>query len=513
MRQRYVDEELWLFSALDRTRLTRLGKAPELLLQCVLEEGYPVVVLSLLGAREDGAVARQVLDGHTKEARQLLSTLENTYRARVALYVDGHYRESLTLSSLREGVARAALALIDETPKDSAKVEARIAVQRVAEKPPPLDTDDLPFGPARRPMSTTASVLQAVEQLQSWLRPARLREAMLVYSVPRHVIEASARRVLRAAMSYGIALSDDAESAAIEYGVVASRAQLLCNQLVAFRMRVQHGDNDLSLEATTENWKQLFARADKNGVEIDQDLRAFARPSAPPAPSTAPPNADSRIFESRSTDELQAMLGKPNERAQAFRELCVRKHVPALPGLLAGLRAMAPQDAATAAAHLLHFGDALADPLGKQLTSDNAHLRHAAALLVGYLKQRRNLVPLIKQLDEEPSASWQEMARALGHFGVPGLRTLVRSLDRARHAERYVVAMGHLANHGCAKDVETMENSESTELARTARQAMARRSRLQWEDLAIREQRTLVENTPAARFSQAFYAEAAKLDI
>ena len=75
-----------------------------------------------------------------------------------------------------------------------------------------------------------------------------------------------------------------------------------------------------------------------------------------------------------------------------------------------------------------------------------------------------------------------------------------------------MVTMAHAANHGCAEDVEKLENNEETAVAMAARRAMARRSRLEWEDQAIREQRTLTDDSPTKRFSQSFFAEASKLE-
>jgi hypothetical protein len=42
---------------------------------------------------------------------------------------------------------------------------------------------------------------------------------------------------------------------------------------------------------------------------------------------------------------------------------------------------------------------------------------------------------------------------------------------------------------------------------------MAKRSKIEWEDLAVREQRSLGEAEPAAQLSQGFYAELAKVAI
>jgi hypothetical protein len=75
------------------------------------------------------------------------------------------------------------------------------------------------------------------------------------------------------------------------------------------------------------------------------------------------------------------------------------------------------------------------------------------------------------------------------------------------------LALAHLANHGSAQEVEKLENDPAPEIAAAARKAMAKRSRMEWEDLAVRGQRTLGDADPAALLSQAFYAEVTKVAI
>ena len=512
MAARILDDNLWLFASLSSDQYATLGRNPELLLQCVLREGRPVVVLSLVSQRDGTPAGRIAFDGLGAMAKSLLTSLEAAYRAHLSLYVDGHYRETLDLASLREGVARVIIEYIEELPQGKALVDGDTAVEHVLRTPPPVDSDDLPFGPARRPMSTTKTVLHAVEQLQSWLRPERQREAMLIYSVPRHVMEASTRRVLRAAMSFGVALSHDAVAACMDLGVASSRAQLVDNQLTAFRARIQQGENDLDGSSTRRNWEELFVQAKQCGVPVGADISAFA--AASHVPTILPPAAiDREEFSSASIDALTQMLEVAEDRGAAFRELCRRKDSKVLEALFACLEAAAPSEVALLAPHLSRFGEGLTDRVSQGLTSGNAQVRQASALLIGHLKLRRALSPLTKQLDDETSPTWPEMARALSDFGASALRGVSRALEKANHPERYAVTLGHLANRGCLREVESLESHQSIDVSRAARNALARRSRLQWEDLAVREHRTLPENSPGARFSQAFFAESAKLDI
>ena len=68
-----------------------------------------------------------------------------------------------------------------------------------------------------------------------------------------------------------------------------------------------------------------------------------------------------------------------------------------------------------------------------------------------------------------------------------------------------------IANHGGGTDVENLENYPNTTVATAARQALTRRERMNVEDRAVRQNGSLRDNSPEARFSQGFYAAAADL--
>lgn len=511
---RLYDDELWLFVNWPDTELVALRASPDLMLQCVDEGGVPVLMLSLF-AHSSGTratVARLAVAAPSEDGREMLDYLERSFRARIAVYVAAEYRETLTVSMLREGVARAAREHLEALFTDTATpTEAAMdaAVERVLSSPPPLDLDDLPFGPARRQMSGTFAVSSATEQLHSWMRPDKLAEATLRYGVPQHVIEASARRVLRAAIVFGIALPKELAELAVRYEVAKSHQVMIAEQLGAFKQRIVQGENDLDAAATAGNWERLFAAADRVGVMVDPELRVFASSLAEQGQQAA----RERPLEHVSTPELRHLLGDPERRVDAFFELCLRGHSSSLSGLIEVLEDLSSGELVCCAPQLTHFGESAADPLVKALSSPSMHVRQVSALLLGRLRQRRTLSALVQQLEVEPTAVWSEIARAIGEFGPAALRVVSRALPRSQEPDRLMVAMAHLANHGCAADIERMENEDDEGVSRAARRAMARRSRLEWEDLAIREQRVLTNDSPTARLSQAFFAEVEKARV
>ncbi|HKP64484.1 MAG TPA: HEAT repeat domain-containing protein, partial [Polyangiales bacterium] len=510
MAHKLAEDELWLFARLDEPHASAFRHGADLALQYTEVDAHPVAVLSLVDQRDETYVIRMALDGRSESDQRVLEHLSRSFRARVALYIDSLYIETVTVSTLREGVAQAIQDKIAKLPLEHGLRDPAELLESVLSMPPALMNDDLPFGPARREASTVVSVWASVEQLAAWLRPEKIAEATLTYSVPRHVIDATIRRVVRAAIAFGVALPDELLRLAVEHGAASDEHSAVREQLQAFRQRIENNQNDLGKEATRKNWDRLLAAADARGVEVEHATLALSR--AEPLSDRAALHA-TRAFEGASAAELKQKLQDPGQRLEAIRELCVRGHASAIEQVCAVLDALRPGEAAVATAQLLMFGEAAGDGLISALNSSNEAVRQCAALALGKLQLRRALLPLLKALENEDSPLHAEIARAFGDFGAPALRSVVRVIPGATRPDRLVLTLAHLANHGCAREVEKLENDPEGEVAQAARKAMARRARMEWEDLSVREQRTLTDASPTARLSQAFYAEASKVAI
>jgi hypothetical protein len=509
MSYKLAEDELWLFVRLDEDHASAFRNAADVLLQYVEVEGYPVIVLSLVDQREPLYAIRLALDGREEVDLFVLEHLQRSFRARVALYVDSLYIETVTVATLREGVAKAISERLTKLSAADARATAADALPRVMEVPPPLWNSDLPFGPARREAPTTVTVLAAVDQLAAWMKPEKLVEATLTYSVPRHVIDATVERVVRSAIAFGVALPDELLALAVQHKTAADEASVVSEQLRAFRHRVENRQNDLGAEATRRNWDRLLAAADARQVQVDDHTQALARAEVPLQAVESP----RRVFEYATAAELRQKLNEPLERIEAVRELCVRGHASAIEPVLNLLEGLRPNEVAIALAQLMSFGETAGDGLIAALSSSSEAVRQCAALAIGKMQLRRAVVPLLSQLETEESPAHAEMARAFGDFGAPVLRSVVRALPTSARPDRLVLALAHLANRGSAREVEKLENDPDSTVAQAARKAMARRARMEWEDLSVREQRTLTDASPAARLSQAFYAEASKVAI
>jgi len=235
---------------------------------------------------------------------------------------------------------------------------------------------------------------------------------------------------------------------------------------------------------------------------LESETRVAPPASAPIAP---PASADPEL-QSIALESLHDMLAEPSRRVPALLEIARRRDPSSVPPVFALLDTLPVEHVIYATACLAVFGERAAEALIAGLGSPAPFVRQACAVVLGKLKLRRGLAPLLEQLESETSPAWQELARALGDFGLAALRALARGIHASSRRERLMVALAHLANHGCLQDLETMERDQDTVLALAARQALARRSRLHWEDEAVRRGGTLKDASPEARLSQALYA-------
>jgi HEAT repeat protein len=172
---------------------------------------------------------------------------------------------------------------------------------------------------------------------------------------------------------------------------------------------------------------------------------------------------------------------------------------------------LSPEEVAGAVVALLAYGGQVADGLAAALGSHSQYVRHACALSLAQLKLGRSLPALLHQVQAETTPSWVEMARALGEFGVPALSSVTAALLTSERRERLMVSLAHLANHGCLDEIQALEGHTDSTVALAARQALARRTRIDDEDQAIRTQQPLRDNSPESRFSQVFFAELTRM--
>lgn len=279
MRLARIDGQTWGFVRLDEGHEESFRGGAELLVQLVVIEQRPVVVLAL--GDTEGArpyVRRTALDPLHPDARALLDALRKDYSVRVALFTSGdHFDRVVRVGGSRTGNVAAILERLSGFSV-SPSIDAGTALERVLAVPPPTRDVNQPFRVDDAQRATSAAEARSlVLRLTEWSRPERIEHAILVLSVPPEAVEATFRRVLEDAVRFGVALPSELLERVVSLGVAPNLRQLLSRQLMAFRKIVARSDRGgLAPEEIAENWDRLFALATEQGLSIDASTRSAA---------------------------------------------------------------------------------------------------------------------------------------------------------------------------------------------------------------------------------------------
>jgi len=272
-------------------------------------------------------------------------------------------------------------------------------------------------------------------------------------------------------------------------------------------------------EAYREPTRQLYGETGRAPslaapAPAPASLRPQSSPSMAPArrPSVPPAAIEGGVHDTAlaSSGALRKALGDPARRLDAIRELCRRGHPNAIAPIFGVLSSLSPEEVSAAVVCLLALGDGVVEGLAECLANPSQDVRQAAALGLGQLRAGQALPALVHRILLESTPSWEEMARALGDFGAEALPHVVAALPSSERRERLMLGLSHLANHGCLEEVKSLESSPDTTVAGAARQALVRCARLYADDIAVRTQQPLRDQSPETRFSQVFFAALAR---
>lgn len=129
-------------------------------------------------------------------------------------------------------------------------------------------------------LHTVADAHLALGIVGFWSMTDRLRYLLLVQSFPAVWFDAIVRRVLRAALGFGLLPPPHLERWAIEHGLASDAVRLLRRALAGFAelsLGLAGRSNVLDPLDTWENWERLLTRADELGVDVGPDVEALAR--------------------------------------------------------------------------------------------------------------------------------------------------------------------------------------------------------------------------------------------
>jgi len=513
-----VEDGVRFFARLDAGRDAAFDAGADLLVQWAVVQGHPVAVMALVATSDEARpyVRRTALDVHDTAPRRVLDALRQRFAARVALYAsDGRHLRTIDVAAPRE--ENVALLLERATKMPESQVDGATACERALSAPPPVREASLPFtskegAPAA---SSAREAVAAVAKLAAWASPERLDRALLVLSVPRTSVDATFARTLEDAIDFGIALPAVLRDRSVTLGLANEPGELVTRQIESFR-RVAAGKM-LSAEETAANWESLLAAAAEFEIAMDSDThdvawQAIRAVKGGDERAAQPADVDPAKLAEMGPPELVLLLDHPRARRAAALELCRRGDAELVDAVYKAVRKMPRPEVVQVAARVVAFGEASGDALIDGLGARKTFVRQASALVLGQLKLRRAVVPLLHLLQSEESDVWKEVARILGELGQASYRPLLRAAREPKSADdRFAYALAHAANAGSREVLRALarDESEGEKIMRIAQQAIVREDEARRDAQEVRGERPTDESDPVKAFSRRFYQELA----
>ncbi len=465
-----TDRETWLFARLSQGYEDAFrGEDVELLVQYLVVDSYPVILLSLVDWSDSRPYVRRAsLDPKSEKDRALLERLQEDFAATVAVFgPEGRFERTLEVAA-PERRPNLAMAL-DRAGRVEGHGDPMTALERALAAPPPVKLRGHPFE-FSTPAAGAEEALQRVAALAKWSAPAKLDMALLALSIPREVVDEQFRRILSDALTHGISLPPPLVSRAVSLGVASEPGELLLRLIEAFRATTVLPDyGGLGAEAAARNWERLLEAASEHEVSLTSETHELAwKTIAEVRGSDEPNEVDPQAIGDQPTEDLLRLLEHPKVRKEAALELLSRGDADLLADVYRAVRKMPPEEVLEVVPRVVAFGEAGADALIDGLSARKTFVRQISALALGELQLRRSIAPLVHLLQTEPTEVWREIGRVIGSFGSSALRTLTRAMrDPKGLEERFAYTLAHLAPRA-EKKIEALQEDENESVRRIA---------------------------------------------
>lgn len=288
--------------------------------------------------------------------------------------------------------------------------------------------------------------------LAFWTEPEREVYLLDVQSFPRVWFDAIVRRVLAAALDFGLMPASHLEQRAIVLGLAPDARALLGRVLGAFaelNLSTSLRTNDLDPIDNYENWERLLTRAEALGLAVDAGLRGLAltamedaRRAADVLDGSEAPielDPDEDVIELESVDEvfeasgapvdvteplgdlidtaLVGLLDDPVRRVSAAAVLMQRGETEHTSALAEALLTMGADELLRVLPLGVAHVDALAGELVPALRSANTAVRRAMTLFLAEGRRPEAILALVDQLLDARDAGWEPLATALAGYG------------------------------------------------------------------------------------------------
>lgn len=477
-----------------------------------LSEGDgPVAVLELSGRTSGGGrVSRRcALDLRIGEERAVLDLLRRRFEAAVRFFAhDGRPFDEARVSAPREvNAAR----VVDRGVRLKSDADAAVLKERALARPAPDGSH--PF-PSEEPEDTSpAATLLLLGPLAEALTPDRLDHALAVLSVPRDQIDQAVTRAIERAIGHGLALPSALAERALASAIVPDAAALVVRQIDAFRGTVMRPDRGRLDEAQVAgNWERLLKAAADNEVALDSETHDLAfraiRAHRGDEGSAQSGDVDPAKLGELAPPQLVMLLEHPRHRRAAAMALADKKDPAFADTLCKAVRKMPRAEVVRVMPKLVALGEEAGDALIDGLSARKTFVRQGFALVLGHLKLRRAVVPILHRLIAEESDVVKELARILGTFGNAAFRPFARQLTDAKTDDaRLVLTLSHLALAGCEKQVRELTKDGDARSRDLATRALAALTEAKAQEEMVAGSRPLETGDAILAFSRRFEDE------
>ena len=198
--------------------------------------------------------------------------LARDFRASVIVHDAGRrLLRAFVVQAPRAANAKLVLQHGDSAPSASAERWTH-AVEACRATPPPIVGADHPF--FLQPEAAEAGeALRRLRELEQWIAPGRIEEALLLLSVPEPVFELCRRRIVGDAIRFGLAMSNALLLQAVQFGFAPDSKSLVATLKEKFAETVpaasEHGLSDSEADANLAALERLEAL---HGTSTGPDL-------------------------------------------------------------------------------------------------------------------------------------------------------------------------------------------------------------------------------------------------
>jgi hypothetical protein len=279
---------------------------------------------------------------------------------------------------------------------------------------------------------SAAEARLALGILSYWSAPERRDYLLRVRSFPQVWFDALTRRVLEAAVHFGLAMEPHLRQRALDLGLAESSSALVRLCLANFaEVNLNLRPNDLDALDAWENWEAMLAHAEELEVRVDEEIEELAAlaleraRTAAQHPDSMEINADVDSVELEEVsdlaelpaEELVTLLDDRAHRVEAALGLLARADALHVPALFDALKVMAPEELLRVVPAALAMGPAFEASFLSGLRSRRASLRLACALFLAEIRSERAVPLLLALVAEAGETEWPILARAAARMG------------------------------------------------------------------------------------------------